>query len=187
MHPVKVPPETLSDEARCAAFSSIFRAEFAYVWSTLVRMGVKGSDLEDLAHEIFCRVFRQLGDYDPSRPLRPWLFGFAFRVVSDHRRLARHRRELSGPTFEPPDTAPSADDQLISAEDRARIEVALREVPLERRAVLMLHEIDGYTIPEVAAALGVPLNTTYSRLRLGRADLAAAYRRLESKEVDDAG
>jgi RNA polymerase sigma-70 factor, ECF subfamily len=187
MQPETVPVETLTDEARSAAFSSIFRSEFSYVWTTLVRMGVRTSDVEDLTHEIFCRVFRQLGDYDPARPLRPWLFGFAFRVASDYRRQARHRRELSGTNFEPADAAPNADDQLVSAEEHARVEIALREVPFERRAVLMLHEIDGYTIPEVASALRVPLNTAYSRLRLGRADLTAAYRKLESKEVDDAG
>jgi len=187
MHPQKVPPATLSNEALHAAFASIFRSEFAYVWSTLSRMGVISADLEDLTHEIFCRVFRQLPEYDPSRPLRPWLFGFAFRVVSDYRLLARHRRELPARNLEPADATPCADDQLISAEDTARVEAALREVPLERRAILMLHEIDGHSIPEVAEALKIPLNTAYSRLRLGRADLAAAYRKLESKGMNDAG
>jgi RNA polymerase sigma-70 factor, ECF subfamily len=186
MHPEKVPHVTLTDEARHAAFTSIFRAEFSYVWNSLKRMGVTMSDLEDLTHEIFCRVFRQLSEYDARRPIRPWLFGFAFRVASDYRRLARHRRELPGIAFEPADATPRADEQLITAEDRARVERALREVPLERRAVIVLNEIDGYSIQEVAIALSLPVNTAYSRLRLGRADLAAAYRQLEWKGGSDA-
>jgi len=54
----------------------------------------------------------------------------------------------------------------------------LEELPPERRAVVVLHELEGQTAPEIAAALDVPLNTVYSRLRLGRADLNAAARRL---------
>ena len=49
-----------------------------------------------------------------------------------------------------------------------------------RRAVLVLHEWDGSTIPEVAAALGVPVNTAYRRL-LAREDLARAVKRLRPK------
>ena len=43
---------------------------------------------------MFVEVFRNLHRYDPARPLRPWLFAFAFRFASDYRRLARHRVEV---------------------------------------------------------------------------------------------
>jgi RNA polymerase sigma-70 factor (ECF subfamily) len=144
-------------------------------------LGIASSDLEDLAHDVFCQVFRRLSTYDPSRPLRPWLFGFAFRLASDYRRLARHRRELSGIEVERASKDPAADDQLISAEARSLIEGALRLVPLERRAILMLHEIDGQSMPTIAAALEIPINTAYSRLRLARADLAGAVRMLQAR------
>ena len=108
---------------------------------------------------MFYLVHRQLPTYDASRPLRPWLFGFAFRVASDYRRQARHRFEVAGLEIEGADPAPGIDEQLIAAEDQAFIEAALRLVPLERRAVLILHEIEGCSAPAIAAALGVPLNT----------------------------
>jgi len=179
MHPRTVPKP--STPAQGPEFSTIFRSEFSYVWNTLARLGIRARDLEDASHELFCHVYRKLPTYDPSRPLRPWLFGFAFRLASDYRRLARHRLELTGLEVERADPAPSTVDQLISAEERALIETALSLVPLERRAVLILHEIEGTSVPAIAAALSLPLNTTYSRLRLARSDLASAVERLQSK------
>jgi len=55
---------------------------------------------------------------------------------------------------------------------------ALEELDLDRRAVFVMHDIDGHVMPDIAAALGVPLNTAYSRLRLARADFAAAVERV---------
>ncbi len=84
------------------------------------------------------------------------------------------------------DPRPLPDDQLITAEQRTLIETALQDVQLDRRAVLMLHEIDGYPIPQVAEALSLPLNTAYSRLRLARAELGRAVMRLLTESVCDA-
>jgi RNA polymerase sigma-70 factor (ECF subfamily) len=58
---------------------------------------------------------------------------------------------------------------------------ALETLELGRRAVFILHALDECPMPEVARALGLPLNTAYSRLRLARADLALAVRRLRLK------
>src|SRR5262245_55716076 len=67
-------------------FRRVFELEAAYVARTLRRLGVDQADVEDMAHEVFLAVHRQLCDYDASRPLRPWLFGFAFRIASHYRR-----------------------------------------------------------------------------------------------------
>src|SRR5262245_54912952 len=98
MHPRPVPPDENSTTSVLARpqFADVFLNEFSYVWSALARLGIEPCDREDLAHEVFCRVYRRLSDYDPARPLRPWLFGFAFRLASDHRRQARRRFELMG-------------------------------------------------------------------------------------------
>ncbi|HZF52706.1 MAG TPA: RNA polymerase sigma factor [Polyangiaceae bacterium] len=159
-------------------FRALFEAEFSYVSHTLRRLGVREADLEDVAHDVFITVHRLLPEYDPARPLRPWLFGIAFRVASDYRRLARHAREVpEGPRPEPVDGAPPADEQLVAEQARRLVLEALDELELDRRAVLVLHDIDGHTMPEIAQALGIPLNTAYSRLRLSREELKAAVRR----------
>ena len=67
-----------------------------YVAASLGRLGIAAGDRDDLVSEIFVRVHEELATYDADRPIRPWLFAFAARVASEHRRLARHRREVIG-------------------------------------------------------------------------------------------
>jgi RNA polymerase sigma-70 factor (ECF subfamily) len=162
----------------------IFDEHFAYVWASLRRLDVRDADIEDQAHEVFLKVHSHLCDYDPQRPIRPWLFAFAFRVASDYRRLARHRVEVLGASPETVDPARPADLGIQASEERALLAAALDTLDLERRAVLLLHEIDEVPIPAVARALGIPVGTAYSRLRLAREDLAAALRRLRKQRGD---
>ena len=61
---------------------------------------------------------------------------------------------------------------------RALVQRALDVLDLKRRAVFVMHDFDGVAVPEIARTLGIPLNTTYSVLRLARRDFAAAVRRM---------
>jgi RNA polymerase sigma-70 factor (ECF subfamily) len=162
-------------------FAALFEAEVGYVHHALVRLGVRGADVEDLTHDVFVAVHAALPRFDASRPVRPWLFGIAFRVASDHRRRARHTREVGDERADHADGAPPADEQLAAAETRALVLRALDALDLDRRAVLVMHDIDGCPAPEIAEALAVPLNTVYSRIRLARADFKAAVRRLRAR------
>ena len=168
----------MSQEAKRAPnFAQIFAREFDYVWNSLRRLGVPERDLEDLAHDVFFRIYEHLADFDTARPLKPWLFGFAFRVASDYRRRFSNRREVLGADSEAIDPAPNALDQLVQAEALSLAQLALDGLDIERRAVFILHEIDGCAMPEIASALSLPLNTAYSRLRLAREQFHAAVRR----------
>lgn len=159
-------------------FTDFFEREFDYVWHTLRRLGIEDASLEDLAHDVFLAVYERLDRYDPSRPVRPWLFGFAFRIASNYRGRSRHRHELRGEAADPPDPAPSALEQAVLLESAEHARRALESLELNRRAVFILHELDEVAMSEVARALEIPLNTAYSRLRLARADLALAVRRM---------
>jgi RNA polymerase sigma-70 factor (ECF subfamily) len=166
-------------------FRDLFDAEFDFLFATLRRLGVSPRDLEDVTHEVFLRVHQHWHEYQPSRPVRPWLFVFAYRQASDYRRLARHRREvLDDPTrpahpAEPRSPAPAADELLAERERGALVEAALERVDLDRRAVLLLHDLQETPMAEVAAMLDIPLQTAYSRLRVGREELVRAARRLQ--------
>lgn len=172
--------ETAPDNAR-PRFPELFEEHAPYVWTTLRRLGAQPGDIEDLAHEVFIQVFRHLEHYDLSRPLKPWLFGFVLRIASVHRRRGPHRVEELGQP-EVVDASPGPVEQLLSEERRQLAWAALDELELTRRAVFILHEIDGYPIPAVAEALDVPLATAYSRLRLARQDFAKAAQRLRSRQ-----
>ena len=170
------------EEAQLPEFREIFAQHSGYVWTTLRRLGVRDRDLEDLTHDVFVRVFRHLNDLDPSRPIKPWLFGFAFRVSGeDRRRLRRHPEDLTEP-LDPLDPEPSALEQLLAQERRKLAWAALETLELGRRAVFILHELDGCPVPEVAESLGIPLATAYSRLRLAREDFDKAARRLALRQ-----
>jgi RNA polymerase sigma-70 factor, ECF subfamily len=162
--------------------AAIFELEFRYVWNSLRRFGVHERDLEDVTHEVFVRIQDQLELFDASRPLRPWLFGIALGLATNYRRLARHRIDLPGELPDVADAAQSPAEDLERREQAALVHSALLKVSLEQRAVLVLHELDGYPVPEVASTLGLTLNTAYSRLRLGRDAFRTAFRRLASQK-----
>lgn len=178
------PPPGSSAPSQDPRFRAIFDAEVRYVWTTLRRLGVGPADLDDVTQEVLLRVYRQLDQYDPARPLRPWLFGIAHRVASEWRRYRRRhpeRPEESVP--ESADSSPGADETVASRQARTAVLRALDALDEDRRAVFILHELDGVAVPEIAAALGVPLNTAYSRLRLAREDFKAAINRLRHQGV----
>jgi RNA polymerase sigma-70 factor (ECF subfamily) len=160
---------------------AVFDEHFDYVWNTLRRLGVRESDLEDLAHEVFLKVHARLADYDAARPMRPWLFGFAYRVASDHRRLARHRLEVLGAPIEATDPVRPPDERIEAHEEHTLLEAALAGMDFDRRAVLLLHDVDEVPVPAIALELGIPVNTAYSRLRLAREELAIAVNRLRRR------
>lgn len=173
-------PETTPGSA--FEFRAAFEQHFAYVWHTLRRLGVRERDLDDVAHDVFLEVYRARERYDPARPVRAWLFGFAFRVAARHRRRASHRYEVLDEASERPDDAPTALEHVLDTEALGVAHRALEAMDLDRRAVFLMHEVDGFSIPEVAEALAVPLNTAYSRLRLAREEFRERVRRLRSEE-----
>jgi RNA polymerase sigma-70 factor, ECF subfamily len=163
-------------------FPSMYRSEFPYVWKTLRRLGVPPQDLEDLVHDLFVVVHRHLADYDPTRPVRPWLFGIAVRIVADFRRSARNVREVLRDAIDPVDAAPTPHDRLEGKEARTLLLKALDTLDLDRRAVFVMHELDEIPIPEIATVLAIPVNTAYSRLRLARAEMASTIERSRMAE-----
>jgi RNA polymerase sigma-70 factor (ECF subfamily) len=158
----------------------VYREEFSYVYRTLRHLGARPSDVEDLAHDVFVVVHQRLADYDPARPIRPWLFGIAFRVAMRHRGRLSTRSEV--PTAEPPEEeqgARRAEERVAAREAWRLVLCALDEIELDQRGVLVMHDLEGHPAPDIAEAFGVPLNTVYSRLRLARGKFAAAVKRLK--------
>jgi RNA polymerase sigma-70 factor (ECF subfamily) len=165
-----------SPPALHAAFRDLFREECSYVVHTLRRLGVAPADCADVAHEVFLVVLRRLPGCDRTRPIRPWLFAIAFRVAQDYRRLARVRREVPM-ELDPPDESLTPEEALRVRRRRQLVAEGLEVLEPGRRAVFVMHDIEGYAMPEIAHALELGLNTAYSRLRLARAEFAAFVKR----------
>jgi RNA polymerase sigma-70 factor (ECF subfamily) len=166
--------------AAAQSLSEIYRAELRYVWRLVWQLGVAEREIEDLVHDVFVVVYRQLPTYDTSRPLRPWLAGIAFRVVSNHRRRFCNRNELAAqPLIDiyAQDTS-CTEQKVLRRQEQHLVRRALDRLAPERRAVFVLHELNELSMPEVAQIIDTPLNTLYSRLRLARRQFAAEIEEL---------
>ena len=154
-----------------------YQRELDYLMRTLRRLGAGPNDVEDLAHEVFLVLRRTWHEYDPTRALRPYLFGIAFRVVASHRR--KRWREVPLAVIDGLDQAPVPDQALEASQARALVLAALQRLPLPRRVVLVMHDLDEISMQDVAATLSIPLFTAYSRLRKARRELETAIIQLQ--------
>lgn len=148
-------------------FDAVYDREFDYVWRTMGRLGVPRDELDDATHDVFLVLYRRWSDLDRSAPIRPWLFGVARRVAAG---LRAKRREI------PSEVEVRTDDP--NATKRDLVWKSLATLDDDRRVVVILHDLEGHTGAQIAEMLGIPVNTVHSRLRLARADLVAAVRRL---------
>jgi len=164
------------DEACLAAFQrelDIYRA--------LHRLSTTPPELEDLAQDVFLALRRVWPRYDPSRPLRPYLFGFAFRLTATHQ--SNSRREVVIGVVARDDVPPSTDEFLQGKQARALLLAARERIPLPRRAALVMPDIDEGSVEQIESVVGIPLFTAYSRLSKARREFEAAVRHI-MKEGD---
>ncbi len=149
-------------------FAAIFREHAPLVWRALRRLGVREADVEDLSQEVFVIVHRKLPTFEGRSALSTWIYGICVRVASDHRQRAHVRREH--PTDRPPDERHSAPqlEELARGQARALLDRALETLDPDKRAVFVLYEVEELDMPQVAEAIGCPLQTAYSRLYAAR-------------------
>lgn len=177
------PPEPDADEA-CVpddACVQAFDRELDYVFATLRRLGAPQGEIEDLAHDLFVVLQRNWATLDTERPLRPYLFGIAFRIVCAHRR--RRLREVPHPAADAEDSGPSPERMVQAQEAATLLWAALDRVPLPRRAVIIMHDLDGIAIADIAKELSITRFGAYARLHKGHKELAAALRRQQRHGV----
>src|SRR6202140_3860613 len=136
------------------------------------------ADAEDVAQEALLRAYRRFDRLRDRNRFRAWLVRIAFRLALDRLRSGK-RRELrdtlwSQPQHQPP--AATAEDLAASNEFQAHLEGALAELPGKLRLVLLLAAMEGHTIDEIAAMLGIPVGTVKSRIFFARKQLAEKLR-----------
>jgi RNA polymerase sigma-70 factor, ECF subfamily len=162
------------------AFREIFEEHLAFVWRVLRRHGVPARELDDGCQDVFLVVFRRLPEFQGRSSLRTWIYAVAVRVALAVRRRAYFRREVVGaPIPEQQSGESDAHQALLQQEARAQLLAALEVMPRPKREVFVLHEIEGMTLSEAAAALGVPENTALYRLHSARASVLSHVRRRE--------
>lgn len=162
--------------------------EIPWLHRFLRRMGVAARDLDDVTQNTLMLMHARRADYNAKRPMRPWLAAFATRVAANYRRWRTRDRDAPAPVDDPRETmidpSLSPEDSASAQDARALVLDALRALDDDQRAVLVMIDIEEFSAPEVARTLVVPLNTVYSRLRLGREAFAQAVARLQARRGD---
>lgn len=150
-------------------FETLYREQYPFVWRTLRRLGIASSDIDDACQKVFLVAYRRLPEFEGRSSLRTWLCGIALRVTFEDRRRSGVRREVpltEGPVFE---VACQGTQESLEQRERLReLDAILTEIPAEQRTVFVLFELEGMSGLEIAAAIGIPLGTVRSRLRLAR-------------------
>lgn len=162
-----------------ADFGALYAEHFRAVWRTLQRLGVHPGSVDDATQEVFVTAWRRWDDFEGRSSERTWLLGIAIRVASDTRRKQRPTEEVS-PELQM--SGPGPDTMAASKEVSQRVEQLLGKLEPERREVLLLVDLEGYSVPEVATATGVNLNTLYTRLRAARQQFEDLVKR-EAEEL----
>jgi RNA polymerase sigma-70 factor (ECF subfamily) len=166
-------------ERELGAFHELYDRYSALVYSTSLRVVRDAQLAEDMVQEIFLRLWRQPQLYAPERGrFVTWLTSVTRnRAVDEVRARKRRRRRETPPPEEQEVAAPGDDDPALTAEllDQRRLILAAMEgIPAEQREVIELAYFGGLTQQEIAEALGQPLGTVKTRVRLGMQKLRAA-------------
>lgn len=174
---------------RTATFASVYRQYFDFVWSTVRRLGAEPASQDDLVQEVFMVIHAKLDTLERPDALRSWIYGVVRRTVSTHRRAKRSRAGTSHAysfnaeaETDVASAEPTPLEQTQTNAELALLAHLLDSLDEPKREVFALVELQELTVPEASEALGIPLNTAYSRLRAARQAFDAALTRHEARE-----
>lgn len=169
---------------RDARLTAIVRAEYAFLWRSVRRLGVAARDADDAAQRVLSVLARRIGEVRVGSE-RAFLFQTALRVAAEMRRGAARARLSLDPSVlaATVDDAPLPDSNVEQREARELLDRVLDGMPLDLRAVFVLYELEQMTTVQIAALLDVPPGTVSSRLRRGREQFESIARRLRAQLV----
>lgn len=168
-----------------AAFREIFRNHRGDVARLIQRMTGRQGDLEDLVQEVFLQVYRSIRDFRGQSRFSTWLYRVTVNVVLMHKRAARSRpvlQEAADDSFGS-DARELPDDQVARARRVSAFYRLLDRLSDKKRAVFVLHELEGLSPGEVAKVVSAPVLTVRTRLFYARRELLAMLREEPALEL----
>lgn len=174
--------ERNGDPAATAA-DGWLRDHVGILWRIVARLGVPAHHVDDVLQDTFITAARRSADIGLGQE-RAYLIAVATRLCSNFRKRAHVRREVSqGEALEAhASNELDAEGLLMRKRLREKLERALSNLSDAHRAVFVLYELEGLSVPEIAEALALPLGTVASRLGRARAKFAEAAARLERSD-----
>ena len=161
-------------------FEELLRPHVEYLYRLAWRFTASEADAEDLVQDLLLKLYPRTAELAAVELLRPWLARVLYRQYVDTVRQQGRRPPLEpvlgedDPLEEIPSEAEEPDAHAGRMALRARLLDALRRLNAEQRAVVALHDIEGYTLEELEKMLETPIGTLKSRLHRSRAALREA-------------
>lgn len=180
-----------TEPARLAEFTTFMRAYKDMVFSTATRLLGNDAQAEDIAQEVFVRAYAHFDELRGSATSGGWLKTVATNLAINHLHRYRRRWRLfsesdhalddeSSPQLEMP-VPDSLSEQLDTEQHRALIENAVRELPADQRAALVLYHFEDCSYQEISARLGASLAKVKTDIRRARLALLPL---LEARGID---
>lgn len=161
------------------AFAQLVRRHAASLGQAARGFGLPETDIDDVVQEAFVAAWRHLGNYEPIRPFRAWLFHIALNKMRDMRRFQRVRRFFFGAaalddaaSLALPDDRPDPEREAIAAVDLKSVQAMLGKLDHDLREAIVLTAIVGLSQPEAAMALGTSVKSIEGRVARARRQLA---------------
>lgn len=162
------------------AFRQLYRRHTPRLLALVLRfLGGHEADAEDVVQEAWLRATERLGQFRWEAAFGSWLSAIALNLAREHIRRQGRRREVDWPEEEPPAAEPL---QRLEPHD---LERAIAALPQGYRAVLVLHDVEGYRHEEIAELMGVSVGTSKSQLFHARRAVRHALGAKARKDMAD--
>ncbi len=165
------------------AFAELFRRHRDRLWAVALRTMRDQEDAADALQDAMISAFRNAASFRAESQVTTWLHRIVVNACLD-----RIRRRQARPTVPLPDAGPAepaaARDAIAEQDTRMAVQDALAELPEEQRAAIVLVDVEGRSVTEVAAMLGVAEGTVKSRCARGRVRLAKLLGHLRNPSAD---
>jgi RNA polymerase sigma-70 factor (ECF subfamily) len=190
-HPA-APPDTIETLIqRCLsgdqrAWELIVRQHWRKVFNIAYKFVGKHDEAEDLAQDIFVKIFKALKTFDRRANFQTWLISISRNLCIDHYRSVRKERETMARDVDASELSPASKERspLALAEHsdlREMLRKALGELPETLRTAVVLRDLQEFSYQEIADQLKLPEGTVKSRINRGRLELARQVRKLQAE------
>jgi len=165
-------------ESEQERFATLIRQHYRVLYRAAYRLTRSVVDAEDLVQEVCVRAYPRLREIEGLDQPRSWLLRVLYRLFVDlHRRYERTNVRAIGEEEEFASAEPSPPEEAERALDRWRIEDAWRHLNKEQRLLLVLHDVEGYSLAEIHSLTGMKDGTIKSRLHRARVRLGRLLQR----------